>query len=692
MEYRYRPSSRTFMQERMNLSQALATIRKKIQTLLESKGTPVSGYNDIAVYRAVARGEQIWYEEWDRHGDSPYYGRLEYVDRGEQDEPSVVYVSKAQRSLSFEDSKGRMTDIIPWNAPVARMYITHRSVPGVWELERVTRVLIEEAELQEVADTFRGPSLPALPTGEGENVTEQLFEKRGGGKLADIVATLQEEQYDLIVQPLRENLVIEGGPGSGKTEIALHRIVHLLHAAALSPQNILYLGPSGPFLRYVSEILPTLDAGEVVLHDMTSWLSRELGLPVRKKSAGPDDTLLYDELYPVRLAQWVQTYIHQSVDRLGDLRMTLDVETVSGRHQRTCELLASQVREILTAHSLRSLAEGWRLLEDRWAQAIDTVLSGADSRDSSQYRKQGRQRFERWREGADIIADLRGLIAAYPEARAESGLASAFLPDAVWSLADALALMYLSGKFFGHPRHYALVVLDEAQDLPAVGFALARQLLAPSAGSLTVVGDPYQHLNPYTEVGDWTALADQLGAQHIALKDNYRSGENIVRLANAAHPAGIRQIARRPGGIAHAARQASRRNLAEEVLREVHRGTDQYLGQVAVIFGNKIPRDILDQLFAGKQDGVEMAVEPDNPEPYEVIVATVEYAKGLEFDLAILVAESPDAFEDTSAGHYKLYTAISRAREEVMIIGLGHTPKLYERCYRQATHPGKKRQ
>ncbi|AUW93732.1 hypothetical protein BXT84_07065 [Sulfobacillus thermotolerans] len=683
MEYRYRPSSHTFALERKNLAQALATIKKRIQALLDNKGTPVSGYNDITVYQAVARGQQIWYEEWDRHGHNPYYGRIEYVDRTEGEEPTVVYVSKAQRSLEFEDANGRLVDIIPWNAPVARMFITHRSVPGQWDLDRVTRIGIDNLEVVEVADTFRGPMLPPLPDSEGENAAEQLFEKRGGGKLSDIVATLQEEQYDLIVQPLRQNLVIQGGPGSGKTEIALHRIVHLLHSAALSPQQILYLGPSGPFLRYVSDILPSLDAQDVVLHDLVSWLSRELGVPVRKKSASSDDALLYDEVFTQRLERWVDHYAANLAKNLGDLRMAFDVETVSGRHQGTLELSSAQVYETFATSSRYSLRERWRLLRHRWDQMVETALAGAESRQLTSYQKLARQRFDHWQEQVPRVETLQDLMAIYPVARQEAGIEAPFHRESVWALADALALLFLAGRFLGHSQHYALVVLDEAQDVPAVGFALAEQLVSTN-GSLTLVGDPFQHLNPYTEVENWSEVANRLHAQHVELLDNYRSGAQIVHLANAAHPAGIKQVPRRGGGIIHPPVKVSESKVAEAVMQEVVRGKREYLGQVAVIFANKAPRDLLERFQRLKPETIEMAFEPENPEPYDVIMATVEYAKGLEFDMVILMAETEEAFETTGAGAYQLFTGISRAREEVMMMGLRHLPKLYGRCYRQA--------
>ena len=84
--------------------------------------------------------------------------------------------------------------------------------------------------------------------------------------MRDIVSTIQAEQDAVIRLPLAGTVVIEGGPGTGKTAVALHRVAYLLytHRERLARRGVLVVGPSGPFLDYVGGVLPSLGESAVV--------------------------------------------------------------------------------------------------------------------------------------------------------------------------------------------------------------------------------------------------------------------------------------------------------------------------------------------------------------------------------------------------------------------------------------------
>src|SRR5205814_5202257 len=80
------------------------------------------------------------------------------------------------------------------------------------------------------------------------------------GRMGDIVATIQAEQDRVIRADLAGVLVVEGGPGTGKTAVALHRAAYLLytHRARLTGNGVLVVGPNAVFLRYIEQVLPPL--------------------------------------------------------------------------------------------------------------------------------------------------------------------------------------------------------------------------------------------------------------------------------------------------------------------------------------------------------------------------------------------------------------------------------------------------
>ena len=78
--------------------------------------------------------------------------------------------------------------------------------------------------------------------------------------MTDIVSTIQREQDEIIRAPLTGVLVVQGGPGTGKTAVALHRAAYLLytHRFPLERQGVLVVGPNPLFLRYIEQVLPSL--------------------------------------------------------------------------------------------------------------------------------------------------------------------------------------------------------------------------------------------------------------------------------------------------------------------------------------------------------------------------------------------------------------------------------------------------
>ena len=100
------------------------------------------------------------------------------------------------------------------------------------------------------------------------------------GRMTDIVRTIQAEQDRIIRADARGVLVVQGGPGTGKTAVALHRAAYLLytHRERLARSGLLIVGPSPTFLRYIADVLPSLGETGVVLADLGGLRP---GLPAR---------------------------------------------------------------------------------------------------------------------------------------------------------------------------------------------------------------------------------------------------------------------------------------------------------------------------------------------------------------------------------------------------------------------------
>src|ERR1700730_4771805 len=118
----------------------------------------------------------------------------------------------------------------------------------------------------------------------GEAALLAALDRARTGRMGDIVATIQAEQDEAIRAPDRGVLVVAGGPGTGKTAVALHRAAYLLytHRRRLAAQGVLLVGPNSIFLRYIAQVLPSLGENDV-------QLSTIAGLKPSYRAVGDED-------------------------------------------------------------------------------------------------------------------------------------------------------------------------------------------------------------------------------------------------------------------------------------------------------------------------------------------------------------------------------------------------------------------
>lgn len=168
-----------------------------------------------------------------------------------------------------EDDTAHTPLLIDWRAPVARPFYlaTGHTTMGLRRRRHITtegRVVTElHDEILDVGDRertgFEDPS--------GDAVLLAAVNSARTGRMGDIVRTIQAEQDRIIRAPHRGVLVVEGGPGTGKTAVALHRAAFLLyeHRELLAKRAVLIVGPNPAFLRYIGEVLPALGETGVLL-------------------------------------------------------------------------------------------------------------------------------------------------------------------------------------------------------------------------------------------------------------------------------------------------------------------------------------------------------------------------------------------------------------------------------------------
>ena len=256
-------------------------------------------------------------------GDSYYIGRLAVSD--DQREPLVV----------------------DWRAPVAEPFYraTGRQPMGLVRRRhfatRGRQLLSIEDELFGESAGLLGGELTIVDEGReirGQSTLIAALEEARTGRLSDIVATIQGEQDEIIRAELPGVLVVQGGPGTGKTVVALHRAAYLLytHRFPLEGQGVLVVGPNRLFLGYIEQVLPSLGEAGVELAVLADLLDTNHPLDVE----GRDHPTTARVKGDLRMAKVLAQAVH---DRQRPLRRTMRV----GYGVQTLSLTPNQSKAIV---------------------------------------------------------------------------------------------------------------------------------------------------------------------------------------------------------------------------------------------------------------------------------------------------------------------------------------------------------
>src|SRR5690348_12827974 len=220
--------------------------------------------------------------------------------------------------------------VINWQAPAARPFYT--ATPA--DPQRVTqrrRYRTEGRRLVDISDE----SLDGTAV-EGASVSDFLLEeleRRREGRMRDIVATIQSDQYRLITADPDGALVVQGGPGTGKTAVGLHRASWLLYTHREQLRRVLVVGPNPTFMDYVSHVLPALGEDAVEQRAVSELLD---GVEVEREEALDVMRLKAD----TRLAEVVTRAVERAVQTAPEeLVLYVDGHFVSVRERQVAELL-----------------------------------------------------------------------------------------------------------------------------------------------------------------------------------------------------------------------------------------------------------------------------------------------------------------------------------------------------------------
>lgn len=573
--------------------------------------------------------------------------------------------------------------VVDWRAPVSVPFY-RATVQDPLGLERRRRFTVEGSRLVDVLEEdFTDPDGAALSGGIPDPLLAEL-ERERSGQMRDIVATIAAEQDEVIRTPLDRLLVVQGGPGTGKTAVALHRAAFLLfeHRLALLEAGVLVVGPNPVFLRYVADVLPSL--GEAAVRQTTI-----AGLRPATMRLGADDTaevgtLKGDRRMAAVIGRGLRSMVRVPAEAVsigtpwGSVRFAPDdvaaiVEEVTSRgvphttgreavrnqllhrayehHERTAEVPALKANFVAAARSHPGVK---RYLDRLWP----VPSAGSLVQDLL-----GRPAFRRRATAGALDADEAELVARPVSKR---------LADERWSESDVVLVDEAEAQINGVRTTYGHIVVDEAQDLSAMALRmLARR--APT-GSMTVVGDLAQGTRPWAQQS-WTDVVDILQgsapSQFAELTVGYRTPAPMLDLANRLLPVAapgvtparsIRTLGSPPRFVPSTDERLAHDAVDAAIAGRTGRGTVA----IVAVSGRQVSLGtVLDARDLGWQADVTGAGG--------VALLTPLLAKGLEFD-HVVVVEPAEIVADEPAGHRALFVSLTRATRSLAVVHVRPLP------------------
>ena len=541
--------------------------------------------------------------------ETPYFARIDFKDSEKEKVKAYIGTTSIERDGNIL--------VYDWRAPISNLYYNYGIGKAVIETPKSNEEV--EITLKRQYQIKMGKLLNIIDTDAAidDELLQDVLVKSPTKKMQNIVSTIQKEQNNIIRYKGKDNLIIEGIAGSGKTAIILHRVAYLLYNENdLTSKNVIIVSPNEVFSEYISGVLPELGEENIKSISLDMILKNLIKVPVESQGDYLNRQYINDykakkldiKNYDKYLKEYKDNLHFEKSMGLNNVKITKEElnELIKKKKNR---LNISSLIDYITSYVLNKFGIDEDKNFDNMQKIIKKQLNVKD-------------------DALKIYSDYLGREIDHI------------------SYEEVAYVLYLYYEINGYPDYSYIkhLIIDEAQDYDVFEIKLLKKIF--NSAIFTIVGDINQRLNKNVNNTLENLTLDLDNSRYIKLSKTYRSSREITEYAcNIIGNKEIKSI-RDYNGINVLIKNEE--NLKEDLINDISKFKSNNYESIAIITKTKEEADMINGLNIDK-----------------MIKALPFYlAKGLEFEGVIIYTSKDDNLKNDKNLHYVMAT---RAREALVI-------------------------
>ena len=622
---------------------------------------------------------------------NPYFARIDFFDNNENKD-YTLYIGKH----GLQDTNSQ-TLTVDWRAPISSVYYdcqlgsniieTYEGEELDLELNLKRTIEIDNSKLIDFYD---------VDTIANDELLTKYLAKNKEAVLSEIVATIQKDQNEIIRDGYSHNIIVQGGAGSGKTTVAMHRVSFLLYnyKDTFSSENFYILGSNKMFLNYITSILPSLDVGEIKNMVLSSFLYDFVSDYMPKGKSKYNFIEKWSDDNKMDMAFKGKIGFVKALDSYLKKYEYTNIPTQSVIINDSILMSRANILSLLETFKEKSMQEKIAILNEQLKYKIISFKEnnrrlsvGVDEKEFLNY-------FGDKKKKINIISIYLEFLAVLKEKFENNDVLNVHvknidniistIKDNKFDIFDLSMLTLIKKRICTNKRFESVsyIVVDEAQDFGVSIFYVLKNVFTKSY--FAIMGDISQNINYDIGMNDWEGLINEVftakNDKFYTLSKSYRNTIEISNLAcEVLKKATFKTYEIEPFvrhgkevEIINTLNFEEMINLSLKIIDSIFKNDYRTIGIICRT--EEEAKKVSDTL--SENINVININSFDGEFANGVMVMPINLSKGLEFDAVILWDVNNKHYVECDADIKLLYVAITRALHELYVLYEGELSKL----------------